>query len=106
MQLRLTDIAAVADGRDDLTALDVIAALHMNTVGMRVGGHEPVVVPDEDQIAVTLQLVADITDFARIGRVYRCSARDQDVDAVVASAVRIVAERRDDAAFDRPEETL
>src|SRR4051812_11538773 len=62
MQLRRSDLAGLPGLGDDLAALDGLAALDQQLAGMGIGGDVAIGMPDQDQVAVTLQFVARISD--------------------------------------------
>ncbi len=84
------------DLRDHLPALDLIAALDHQFLGVRVGGDVAVGMAHQHQIAVALELVAGIGDDAVLGGLHRRALGHGEVDAVVLRAVRRGAEARDD----------
>src|SRR6266851_6060043 len=71
MQLRGSDIAALADAADDLAALYLIAALDQKGVAMGIGGDPAIGMADQQQIAEAAQLVAGIDDDATVGGAHR-----------------------------------
>src|SRR5258705_12587667 len=71
MQLRRSDLARLAGLRNDLAALDGVAALHQQFTGMCIGGDVAVGVPNQNQVAVALELIAGIGNDIVLGRLYR-----------------------------------
>src|SRR5258706_15812800 len=99
--------AAVSPGgADDLSPRYPIAALDVDPLGVRIGRDITIVVPDQNEIAVTLKLVADIADGAGIRGVHRRTELRGNVDAVIAPAAGSLAKGRNDPALYRPEEFL
>src|ERR1700749_4767610 len=64
MELRRPHISRLTRLGNHLTALDRIPALHQQLTRMGICGDVAVGVPDQDQIAVTLQLISGIGDGA------------------------------------------
>src|SRR6185437_453086 len=64
MELRPGDGAGGADARDRLAAPHLLAALYQQHGVVRIGGHPAVGVLDQDEVAITAQLVAGIGDDA------------------------------------------
>src|SRR5262249_43222989 len=57
MQLRRGDVAGLPGARDHLPALDLVAALDRQLLGVRIGGDVAVRMAHQDEIAVALELV-------------------------------------------------
>src|SRR5262245_38481959 len=66
---------------NDLAALDGISALHHQLTRMGICGDVAVGVPNQNQIAITLQLVAGIGDDAVFSRLDRRTLGHREVDA-------------------------
>ena len=98
---RLT-LPAHAGGGELLAALDLLAALNRQRVGMAVDRDGTVVVADEDRIAQLLQAIAGIDDHAVLGCLDRRAFRNRDVDTVIALAVDIGAIAGDHRATNGP----
>lgn len=64
MDLRLVNRAALPCPRNNLPTAHLVATLHKNFTVMGVGGHEIILVPDQDEIAVSGELVAGIGNHA------------------------------------------
>src|SRR5882672_4825594 len=106
MQLRLGDVAGFTGRAYDLSTRHAIAALDVDPLGMRVSRDIAIVVLDQNEIAVTSQLVADIGDGAGVRGMYRRSELRGNIDAVIASSADGLAKGRDDAAVHRPKKFL
>ena len=94
------------DSATDLAAPHLLAALDLQLAVVGIGRDPAVGVADQHEIAVALQLVAGIDDGAVLGRLHRAPFGHGKVDAVVALAVRLLAEAGDDAAAHRPAEAV
>lgn len=103
MQLRLADVAGRTDPSDYLAASDLLAAFDQNLVAMGVRRNPAIVVLDENEIAISSQLVAGIGDDAGIDGFNRGAARRGDVDAIVVRPVGFAAISRDNTAANRPD---
>src|SRR5712691_2637667 len=104
MELRRGDAPALAGLGDHLPALHRLAAMDEDLGIVRIGGDPAVGVLDQDEIAVSLQLVTGIGDDTVLGGLDRGVLRHRDVDAVVLLAVRLAAKVGDHAALRRPAE--
>src|ERR1700754_3569821 len=104
VQLRRADLAGLARLGNDLAALDGFAALHHEFTRMGIGGDVAVGVPDQDQIAVALELISRIGNDAVFGSLHGRALGHRDVDAVVGLAIGLGAIAGDDAAAHRPAE--
>src|SRR5213080_2025818 len=91
MELWRSDLARLARLGNDLAALDGVAALHQHFTGMGIGGDVAVRVPNQNQVAVALELIARIGDDAVLGRLYRRAFRHRQVDAVIRLAIGLGA---------------
>jgi hypothetical protein len=87
MELWLADPAGRADLGDHLAAIDRIALLDQQLVAMGVGRDPAAAVLDQDEIAITAQLVAGVSDDAAVDRGDRRAARGSDVDPVVMATI-------------------
>ena len=67
MQLRRSDLARLAGLGNDLAALDGFAALHQHFTGVGISGDVAVRVPNQNHVAVALDVVAGIADDAVTG---------------------------------------
>jgi len=83
MQLRLADIAGRTDPRDYLAAGDLLAALDQNLIAMGVRRNPAIGVLDENEIAISSQLIAGIRDGACIDSLHRGTTRRRDIDSVI-----------------------
>ena len=79
MELRRPHLARLTRLGNDLAALDRVAALHHQFTRMGICGDVTVGVPHQNQIAVTLQLVAGIGDHAVFGRLHRRAFRHREL---------------------------
>src|SRR5579871_4861976 len=68
VELRRPHLARLTRFGNHLTALDGIAALHEQLTRMGICGDIAVGMPNQDQIAITLQLVTGIGDDTVLGR--------------------------------------
>jgi hypothetical protein len=68
MQLRRSDLARLAGLGNDLAALNGVAALHQHFTGVGISSDVAVRVPNQNQVAVALDLIAGIADDAVLGR--------------------------------------
>ena len=100
MQLRLIYISCRARGSYRLPAFDDIALLDQDLVRVRIGGHILLCVANENEVAETRQLVADISDNAIFRGLDRGSFRNGDRQALIHGAVALRAELPDDQALD------
>src|SRR5215472_3262308 len=87
MQLRLADVSGRADPRYDLPSRHFLPALHKQLIAVGVGRDPAVGMLNQNEIAVTAQLVSGIGDDAGIGRLDWRPPRRADIDAVVVRAV-------------------
>src|SRR5215472_74164 len=87
MQLRLVDVTGRANPGDDLPSRYLVSALHKQLIAVGVGRDPAVGMLDQNEIAVTAQLVSGIGDDAGIGRLDWRPPRRADIDAVVVRAV-------------------
>src|SRR6266481_4197475 len=106
MHLWFRDVAGFTGRADDLSPRYPIAALDVDPLGMGIGRDITIVVPDQNEIAVTLKLVADIADRAGVRGMHRRANLHGNVDAVIASAAGRLAKARNDTTFHGPEEFL
>src|SRR5215470_14479125 len=97
MQLRRGHIAGLSGMANDLAPFHRFTAFDQNVAGMRIGGHEPVRMPDQNEIAVTFKLVAGIGDHAIFGSLDRRAFWNRKVDTVVLHAVWLGTERDNDS---------
>src|SRR5947209_12129286 len=98
MQLRGRDVAGLAGFGNGLTAFHLLAALYVKRAVVGVGRDEAIGVADEDEVAITFELIAGIGDDAVVGRLHGSAFRYGDVDAVIAG------EAVNDTAACRPAE--
>src|SRR5262245_14830218 len=68
MQLGRVDIAGLAGFADDLSALDHLAALDQEFLGVSIGGDVTIRMANEHEVAITLELVAGVGHDAILGR--------------------------------------
>src|SRR5215472_15609912 len=87
MQLRLADVTGRTDPRYDLPSRHFLPALHKQLIAVGVGRDPAVGMLNQNEIAVTAQLVSGIGDDAGIGRLDWRPPRRADIDAVVVRAV-------------------
>ena len=87
MELWLGDAAGGADARNRLAAGDLVAAFDQDQIAMRIGRDPAIGVFDENEVAITAQLVAGIGDDSSIGRLDCSAARSGNIDAVVVRPV-------------------
>ena len=106
MQLRASCTSPVCAGIADHLALRhaVAATDDDDAFGMGIGGDIAIVMPDQDEIAVALQLVAGIGDDAGGGGMDRRARAAAILMPSLRSPVSDRAEGRNDAAVDRPDE--
>src|SRR3954463_12700023 len=104
MELRRPHLTRLTRFGNDLAALDRLPALHHQFTRMGICGDITVGVPNQDQIAITLELISRIGDDAVFGRLHRRAFGNGDIDAVVLLAVGFRAVARDHAATHRPAE--
>src|SRR5579871_5266047 len=83
MKLRRPHLARLTRFGNDLTALDGVPALHQQLTRMGICGDIAVGMPNQDQIAITLQLVAGIGDDAVLSRLDRRTLGHREIDAVI-----------------------
>jgi hypothetical protein len=100
MQLWRGDIAGLTGFGDDLTALDLIAALDGNLAIIGISGGKAVGMTDQHEIAISFQLASGIDDGAVFSRFHGCALRHGDIDAVIGAGF----ERLDDPAAHWPAE--
>src|ERR1700738_4951639 len=67
VQLRRSHFAGLTGFGDGLAALDGVAALHQQFTGMGIGGDVTVGMPNQNQVAIALELIARIGDDAILG---------------------------------------
>ena len=106
MQLRAADRPGLSDRADGLAGLHHAILLRVDGRQMAIGGHPAAIVTNQDEIAVTCQLIAGIHDLAAIGGADRSSGRRCDIDAVIFLTCRIRAIARYDLPVDRGQEML
>src|SRR3982750_4971056 len=87
VELRRPHLTRLTRLGNDLAALDRIAALYHQLTRMGICGDLTVGVPHQNQIAVTLELVAGVSDHAVFRRLHRRAFRHREVDTVVRLAV-------------------
>src|SRR5262249_4163635 len=104
MQLRRGDIAGLTGMGNDLPAFHRFTALDQDVAGMGIRGNESVRVPDQNEIAIALKLVAGIGDHAIFGSLDRGAFRNGKIDAVVLHPVWLGTERDNDSPAHRPAE--
>src|SRR5437588_10707884 len=104
MELRRPHLARLARFGNHLAALDGVAALHQQLTRMGICGDVAVGVPNQDQIAITLQLISAIGDDPILGGLHRRAFGHRQVDTVVGLAVGLGAIGRDHLAAHRPAE--
>src|SRR4029450_14004997 len=104
MDLRARYRPGLAGLRDDVAALHRVAALHEQILVMAVAGAPAAFMADEDEIAVTLELIAGIGDDAGFRRADIGSFRNGDIDAFIAQAARLPDIARNYPALPRPAE--
>jgi len=80
VELRRSDLARLTGFGNGLAALDGIAALHQQFTGMRIGGDVTVGMPNQNEIAITLELISGIGDDAVFGRLHRGAFRHRQID--------------------------
>src|SRR5580700_10125815 len=85
MKLRRRDIAALPGFRDRLPALYRLAALDFDIAIIRIGGNKAIGMPDQNQIAITLQLVPGVGDDAALRRFHGGSFWNRYIYPVVAA---------------------
>ena len=71
---------------------------------MGIGGDVAVRVPNQNQVAVALELIAGVSDDAVLGRLHRRAFRHRQIDAVIRLAVGLCAVAGDHLAAHRPAE--
>src|SRR5471030_1578878 len=71
VELRRPHLARLTRFGNDLTALDGLAALHQQLTRMGICGDITVGVPNQNQIAITLQFISGIGDDAVFCRLHR-----------------------------------
>src|SRR4051794_25274472 len=104
MELRTRHRPGLAGFRDDVAALDRVAAFHEQLLVMGIGRHPSALVADENEVAIALELITGIRDDPPVGRMNARAFRDRDIDALVAQAVRLRAVLGYDSSFCRPSE--
>src|ERR1700733_11681824 len=87
VQLRRSDLARLAGLGNDLAALDGVATLHQQFTRMGIGGDVTVGVPNQNQVAVALELIARIGNDAILGSLHRRAFGHRQVDAVIGLAI-------------------
>src|ERR1700689_2503828 len=75
MELRRPHFTRLTRFGNDLAALDGVAALHQQFTRMGICGDITVGVPNQNQIAITLELVSGIGDDAVFRRLHRSAFR-------------------------------
>ena len=85
MKLRAIDIARGSGKSDHLTFFHVVAATDTDALRMRIGGDVTVIVPDQDQIAITFEFVARVGDGSARGGVDRFAQSGRDVNLSLRS---------------------
>src|SRR6266576_488756 len=102
MELRSVHVPRLTRTRDDLAALDLIAALDQQLLCMGVRGDVAIGMTHQDEITVALELISGISDDAVLGRLYRRILRNGDIDTVILLAIGGRAIGHDDASIGRP----
>src|SRR5215472_1059524 len=87
MQLWLGNAAGGADARNRLTAGDLVTAFDQYRIAMRIGRNPAIRVLDQNEVAVTAQLVAGVGDDSPIGGFNGSATRGGDIDTVVMRTV-------------------
>ena len=83
VELRRPHLARLTRFGNDLAALDRVAALHQQFTRMGICGDVTVGVPNQNQIAVTLEFISGIGDDAVFRRLHRRAFRHRQIDAVI-----------------------
>src|SRR5262245_33267239 len=86
MDLRAGYRTGLAGLGDDVAALDRVAALDEQVSIVGVGGNPAAFMANEDQIAITFELVSGIGDDASLCRAYIGALGNRNVDAFVTQA--------------------
>src|SRR5882724_7111354 len=73
VELRRPHLAGLTRLGNDLAALDRLAALHQQFTRMSICGDITVGVPNQNQIAITLELISGIGDDAVLGGLHWCA---------------------------------
>src|SRR6202171_6297254 len=102
MELRRSDLARLTGFGNGLAALDSVAPLHQDFTRMGIGGDITVGVPNQNQVAIALELISGIGDDAVLGCLHRRAFRHRQVDAVICLAVGLGGVAGDHLAPDRP----
>jgi hypothetical protein len=97
-----TSLAGLAGATNDVAALDLIAALDRELLGVPVGRDVVVGVAHEREIAERLESAAGVDHHAILGRPDRRVFRDRDCDAAVVQSVALRTEARDDWSVHGP----
>src|ERR1700686_5290638 len=80
VELRRSDLTRLTRFGDDLAALDAIAALYQEFAGMGIGGDITVGVPNQNQVAIALELISGVGDDAVLGSLHRRAFRHCQID--------------------------
>ena len=105
MNLGRGHASRLAGTGDDLSLADAGAPRDEELRIVGIGGHIPVGMPDEDQVAVALQLVAGIGNDTMVGSPHGCAVRHRYVDTIVVETALLRPKTRNDLALDRPDES-
>lgn len=91
MELRRGHRARLADERDGLALSHRRATGHQQFLVMGIGGHHPVRLLDDKQVAIAFQLVARIGDGAVVGGHNLAACRRRYVDSIIARTALLAA---------------
>src|SRR3981189_1852717 len=104
VELRRPHLPGLTRLGTDLAALDRVTALHHQFTRMGICGDVTVGVPNQNQIAITLELIAGIGDDAVLRRLHWRTFGDRQIDTVVRLAIGLGAVGRYHLAAYRPAE--
>src|SRR5450759_1056460 len=104
VELRRPYLARLTRFGNDLAALDRVPALHQKLTRMGICSDVTVGVPNQNQIAITLELVSGIGHDAVFRRLHRRAFRHRQIDTVIRLAVGLGAVAGDHLASHRPAE--
>ena len=102
MQLRVIDIAGVADAAEQLPTLYPVAARDIDCPQMAIGSHPTATMVDQHQPAINPDFIARIGNHAVTGRRNRRAFTSADVNAVIHPPAALTAIARYERAIDRP----
>src|ERR1700736_1570770 len=91
VELRRPHLARLTRFGNDLAALDGVTALHQQLTRMGICGDITVGVPNQNQIAITLQFISGVGDDAVLRRFDRRALGHRQINAVVGLAVGLGA---------------